>query len=440
MEAFIDFFLEVGKLKTIKRRGWVLRGIKKPESVADHAFRVLILAWVFGRNSRLNVKRLLKLGLVHSLSAVHIDYISPYDKLLAIKSKKELLKKYPALELRAPVTEKGRIITQRFKEEEKAVKQLFNNLPDLTKNELISLWYDFQNKTSKEAKALKVLDRIENLIQALEYKNELSKELIEPFLYQVSEITDDKNILNFAVSVEEYFLKGAPKKAKNRKNVRLIEFLTSIGKLKTIKRIGWMYGGAKEGDTESVAAHSFRLALMAWILRGRRRFDVEKLIKMSLVHDFVTVYAGDTTPFDDLITKDLKKDKSILEVWPTRTGDEKRHLTVERRHAEKKALDKILKYLPIDFQDEVRSLWFEYEEGFSKEGRLVRQVDRIEKLLQAIVYKNEGIYKPSIDPYWVQLKTLVDDSVLIDFVENVDKWYYGGKQASKSVDKARLTK
>ena len=71
-----------------------------------------------------------------------------------------------------------------------------------------------------------------------------------------------------------------------------------------------------------------------------------------------------------------------------------------------------------------------YEEGFSKEGRLVRQTDRIEKLLQAIDYKNRNIYKPNIDPYWVQLKTLLDDPTLIEFVEKIDRWYFKEKPAS----------
>lgn len=435
MEPIIKFFLEVGKLKTTKRRGWVLREVKDPETVADHAFRLLVLVWVLGRGTKLNLKRLMKLATVHSLSAIYIDYISPYDKLLSTKSKKELLHKYPALELRAPITQKGKIVKQRFVEEKRVMNKILKELPDGTKNEIYSLWMDFQENTSKEAKFVKVLDRIENLLQALEYKDELKKELLDPFLYQVSEITDNRSILNFAKSIEEYFLKGRFKKAKNRKNAHLIEFLSSVGKLKFIKRKGWVYGGVKEKDTESIAGHSFRLVLMSWILTGRRRFDIEKILKMVLIHDIVIVYTGDVTPFDNLVSGDLKKDKPILEIWPTHSEKEKRRLTIERRHKEKEALDNLIKNLPIDLQDEISSLWFEYEEGFSKEGRLVRQVDRIEKLLQAIVYKAQGDYRPNINPYWVQLKTLLDDPVLIDFVEQIDKWYYGSKRAPRVLTK-----
>ena len=170
--------------------------------MADHAFRVLILAWVFGRETHLNIKRLLKLALVHSLSAAYIDYISPYGKLLEYKNKKDLLQKYPALILRASVTKKGKIAALRFAEEKKAVDNLTGDLPETTRHEIRYLWLDFQNKTSKEAKFLKVLDRIENLIQALEYKDQLSQELVSPFLSQINEITDNKQILNLAKSIE----------------------------------------------------------------------------------------------------------------------------------------------------------------------------------------------------------------------------------------------
>ena len=92
-------------------------------------------------------------------------------------------------------------------------------------------------------------------------------------------------------------------------------------------------------------------------------------------------------------------------------------------------------------RDEILSLWFEYEEGFSKEGRFVRQVDRIEKLLQAIEYKVKGVYKPNIDPYWVQLKVLLDEPVLVEFVEEIDKWFYGkNKSDPKLVDKLASAK
>ncbi|HEX7456626.1 MAG TPA: HD domain-containing protein [Candidatus Nanoarchaeia archaeon] len=435
MEAFIRFFIDVNKLKFTKRPGWVLRGIKNPESVASHAFRVLVLAWVFGLSPNRNIKRLLKLALVHSLSAAYIEYISPYEKLLKVRGKQELIKKYPALVLRGSKEQKEKIAARRFHEEETAVRKLIHGLPEPQKNEIYSLWLDFQHKSSHGAKFLKTLDRVENSIQAIEYRGQLSREVIYPFLSQIDEITDNKRILGFAKSIEEFFTKGR-NKVRNKKNAAMLEFLCELGKLKQIKRIGWIYGGAEEEKTESIADHSFRVALMCWVLAARRRMDLEKVLKMAIVHDIVIIFTGDITPFDDLISGDPKKDKKILEEWPTRSKKEKERLTVKRRYKEREALDKLLKDLPAKLRDEILSLWFEYEEGFSKEGRFVRQVDRIEKLLQAIEYKAKGIYKPKLDPYWAQLKLLLDDPILIEFVENIDKWYFSQRKgASMFVDK-----
>src|SRR3990167_10731160 len=223
MEEFIHFFIELGRIKNIPRRGWVLRGVKNPETVADHAYRVLILVWIFGKETSLNIKRLLKLALVHSLSAVYIDYISPYDKLLEVKTKKELIKKYPALVLRAPIPEKGKIVLKRFEEEKKAVEKLTKNLPETIKHEITYLWMDFQEKTSKEAKFLKAIDRLENLIQALEYKDQIKEDLLTPFLSQIGGVTDDKRILNFAENVSKFFTESE-EAVRSRKDRNLIKF------------------------------------------------------------------------------------------------------------------------------------------------------------------------------------------------------------------------
>jgi len=42
----IDLILEIGKLKEVLRTGWTKKGIKNPESVAEHTWRVAILALI----------------------------------------------------------------------------------------------------------------------------------------------------------------------------------------------------------------------------------------------------------------------------------------------------------------------------------------------------------------------------------------------------------
>ncbi|OGY23725.1 MAG: hypothetical protein A2126_01415 [Candidatus Woykebacteria bacterium GWB1_45_5] len=425
MEEFIRFFIEVGKLKSTKRPGWVLRGIKNPETVADHAFRVLILAWVFGKETNLNHRRLLKLALVHSLSAVYINYISPYDKLLETKSKKELLKKYPALVLRAPIGDKWKIARQRFEEEQRAIRKLTQDLPEPVRHEIDYLWLDFQQRTSKEAKFLKALDRLENLIQALEYKDQIKDDLLAPFLSQIGQITDNKRILGFAQALCQYFTKGE-KSVKSRKDRNLIKFILEVGKLKTVWRKGWLIRGVK--NPESIASHSFRTAFMSWMLLGRRRVNFEAIIVMSMVHDLSTAVIGDFTPYDKVLEASRDK-KRLFETLPwlgSRRG--KSVLTMERLQIEAKGLDKTISFLPQQLRQKLKYLWLEYKTGTSREARLTRQIDRVEDLIQAMEYY-EGDKSIPVKAFWLELKELVDDSLLAEFVDQLD--YYFLQQSGK---------
>jgi len=420
MEPLIRFFVNVGRLKTIQRPGWLLRGVKNPETVADHAFRVVVLAWIFGKEKKLNVKRLLKLALVHSLSAAYINYISPYAQLLNIKNKKELLKKYPAFVLQAPVREKGKIVSKRFVEEKRAVEKLIKDLPEAIRQEIFSLWLDFQQKTSKEAKFLKALDRLENLIQALEYRDQIPKECLALFLSQIGLVTDDKRILNFAKSVEQFLNKGE-KSVNNRQDRNLIKFILEVGKLKSIPRKGWVIRGVK--NPESVASHSFSAALTAWVFAVRRRLDQEVVIMMAIIHNLFVAEIGDHTPHDVFLEK-LKDVDRVIETFPwIGLKQEKEVIMKAALEKESNAVDKIFKCLPSQQRRELKYLWLEFRTGTSKEGRFARQADRVETVLQAMEYHKQD---KSVSPtsFWLGLKELVDDPILLEFIENLDRYYY----------------
>ena len=423
MDEYIKFFYEIGVLKEIKRRGWVLRGIKDPETVAQHSFRVLLLSWILAKGRDLNVKRLLKLALVHSLSAVYIDYLSPYDKLLDIKGSKDALR-YPALVVRAPVAKKGKITEKRYKEEEKAVKRLIKDLPDSISHEILYLWNDFQHKTSKEAQFLYVVDKLENLIQALEYKDKMSSKLLNPFLKQIREITNDKEILNLTDNLNNYFLKGE-KSVKRVEDRNLIKFIIKIGSLKNILRKGWVIRGVK--DPVSIADHSFRSALMAWVFSNHRRIDQEVAIVTAAIHDLFTVELGDVTYYDSQLkkTKNSRDQEKVVESLPwIGSRAQKAYLAKKRMERESKALDKVLKLLPHHIRHEIKFFWLEYKTNSSREGKYLSQIDRIEALLQGIQYQSKN-KKISITSFWLQLKGLIYDPILIYFVEAVDRSYFG---------------
>ena len=63
----VDVLLKVGRLKSIKRTGWVRSGMPDPESVAAHTFRVCFLVLVLADRLKLNRQKLLEMGLLHDI-------------------------------------------------------------------------------------------------------------------------------------------------------------------------------------------------------------------------------------------------------------------------------------------------------------------------------------------------------------------------------------
>ena len=72
--------------------------------------------------------------------------------------------------------------------------------------------------------------------------------------------------------------------------------LTELNRLKAVPRIGWLLRGVR--DVESVADHSYGVALIAMILADRAKargmaVDVERVLRMALLHDLTEARTGD---------------------------------------------------------------------------------------------------------------------------------------------------
>ena len=201
----------------------------------------------------------------------------------------------------------------------------------------------------------------------------------------------------------------------------LLNFFIETGKLKSKKRKGWIFRGVREPET--IASHTFRMAIMSWLLSRRRGLNINKILKMSLIHDLCEVYAGDTTPYDKLLPKDKKKWKKITQEWPRFTKKEKGKIFQEKYKKENQALERMILKLPPSLKKEIKNLWIDYEKGLTPEGRFVHQVDRVENLLQALEYWKKD--RPfAIGPWWIQIEELVDDPFLLKFIELLEKKFH----------------
>lgn len=216
----------------------------------------------------------------------------------------------------------------------------------------------------------------------------------------------------------------------------ILNFLIEAGKLKHIKRTGIMFYGVKDAD--SAIDHSFRMALMAWIfakdyyfLRQQksalRKPNIEKILKMALIHDICKVYTGDITPYDDLLPKNKKEREEFVGKWrrlPLKEKKKRHYLNLKKEFF---ALKKLVSKLPKEIRKEMTDIWFEYHRGKSSEAKFVLQLDTTENLIEALEQWKKNKNFPT-RPWWEHTDEVIDDPVLLDFLRAIEKEETGNKK------------
>lgn len=129
----------LGKIKNLRRRGWLERKVMQPESDADHMFSVAFLVLMFTPNN-LNKLKCLCLALTHDLPEIYSRDYLPGEISSEEKYQKELA----------------------------SVNRIADELefPELTD------WFmEFEAQETAEAKFVKSLDKLDNVITAAYYEN-----------------------------------------------------------------------------------------------------------------------------------------------------------------------------------------------------------------------------------------------------------------------------
>ena len=167
----------------------------------------------------------------------------------------------------------------------------------------------------------------------------------------------------------------------------LLRFLTLASDLKRVRRQGWVDRGVVE--PESVADHSWGVALFAWSLAsGRDDLDRDRVLLLGLVHDLPEAIAGDTTPFDGERDDAGQIAAEHFERPPEYSDD----LDRQKQAAELAALDEMLAGLPARLAGEIRAAWWEYERAETAEARFVKQVDKLETVVQSERYRRDDAH------------------------------------------------
>jgi len=158
----------------------------------------------------------------------------------------------------------------------------------------------------------------------------------------------------------------------------MLSTLIELQRLKRLDRTGWTLRGLPNG-TESVAAHSFGVGVTAMLLADKFNsrgisVDVEKVLRLALLHDWAEVRVGDMPRTATLYF-----------------GSE------ARKQAETAAFSDLVSDVD-SAQGLYGALYRDYEQRSSLEARLVKAADVLDLLVQVLALERAGAR--GLDEFW----------------------------------------
>lgn len=189
----------------------------------------------------------------------------------------------------------------------------------------------------------------------------------------------------------------------------LARFLHRVGRLKGVPRTGWLDRDVPPEGAESVADHTFRVALLAWLAAGPD-LDRDRVLKLALLHDLAESVTGDLPPYDpDALAVAAEGDRAaILNQRHVRSAVR----AAAKRAAESAAMTDLLEDLPVELKTELGELWRELEAGTSAEARFVKQADKLETYLQSREYLAADATRP-MDSFAAEVAEVIDVPSLV---------------------------
>jgi len=179
-----------------------------------------------------------------------------------------------------------------------------------------------------------------------------------------------------------------------------LDFLVEVDKMKNVLRANLLFDNSRR---ENDAEHSWHFALAALTLakHAKERINIDRVIRMALIHDLVEIYAGDT-PWGDIPAHEHKAER------------------------EKEAADKLFALLPAGQSREFRTLWEEFDKMETPDARFASAIDVFMpffanhktdggtwvsfKMTRDRVYKRINIVKDTIPSLWPFVESVIKDA------------------------------
>ena len=162
-------------------------------------------------------------------------------------------------------------------------------------------------------------------------------------------------------------------------NMRLdqqLKFTAEIDQMTSVYRRTLLISGERR---ENDAEHSWHIAVMALLFKEYcvEEPNVERAIKMCVVHDLIEIYAGDTFAYDP-------------------QGNE------SKAGREKAAADRIFAQLPPEQGAEIRALWEAFDAAETTDAKYAACLDRIQPFLhntltEGHTWRNGGAVRSQVE-------------------------------------------
>ncbi|MCE2963064.1 MAG: HD domain-containing protein [Chitinophagales bacterium] len=132
-----EFIKEIDKVKSIYRKSKTFSG-EKYENDAEHSWHICLMAMVLSRHSNdsMDVFKVIKMLLIHDIVEIDVG-----DTFLYSENRNAV-----------------------FEKEKQAAKRIFGLLPETQKEEFFSLWLEFEEKKTAEAKFAGSIDRLQPIL------------------------------------------------------------------------------------------------------------------------------------------------------------------------------------------------------------------------------------------------------------------------------------
>lgn len=158
-EDVYKFIKKAGKLKSVKRAGWLKYPKIKTsavEDVADHCYKMALLSLLFHNDKNINFDKCVKMALLHDLAEAVVGDITPHANM-SKEDKKNM--------------------------EYVGLKKIIKNLNEETQKYMLELWNEYEDRQTIESKIVKDLDIYDVLSQSLQYEKKFDVDLSSFFEY-----------------------------------------------------------------------------------------------------------------------------------------------------------------------------------------------------------------------------------------------------------------